>query len=144
MKTAKREILLIVSLFVVVIWGYFVFNFKNNNLASHVSNNELFLDSISTSHHKPQVLASYKTPKWKQVIECESDWRHYNKSGYLLEGDQHLPRQAYGIAQFQVRTFRELKNKAGKPELRLENKEDQIWLLKWAIKNGYGKKWSCY
>lgn len=103
-----------------------------------------FLKSIDIPHYKPQVLASYKEPKWKQVIECESKWKHYNENGYLLEGDQHLPIKAYGIAQFQKRTFVELKNKAGRPELRIENKDDQIWLLKWAIKNGYGYKWSCY
>lgn len=78
------------------------------------------------------------------VIRCESSHRHYDSNGNILVGDTHLEIQAYGIAQFQIRTFNWLKKKAGKPELCWTKKNDQIYLLEWALKNGYGYLWSCY
>lgn len=103
-----------------------------------------YITSHSTLHHKPQVLASNKNTRWKDVIACESTWRHYDANGRILVGDKHLPIQAYGIAQFQIRTFNWLKDLAGRPELSWKIKDDQIWLLRWAIDNGYGSLWSCY
>lgn len=79
-----------------------------------------------------------------KIIECESNWRHLDKNGNLLVGDKHLTYQALGIAQFQRRTFDFLSKLAGRTDLRIESEQDQIWLLDWAIKNGYEHYWSCF
>jgi len=70
------------------------------------------------------------------ILACESEVRHDN-----IWGDGG---RAYGIAQWHFATFKELREKAGRPELRWENIHDQIWLLDWALRNGYGKKWTCF
>lgn len=109
--------------------------------------NELFLEGNGSLHHKPQVLGSNysgNSDYWKDVVQCESGWNHYDKNGRILEGDKHLEIQVYGIAQFQIRTFKWLKDLARRPELHWRNKDDQIWLLQWAIDNGYGDLWTCY
>lgn len=72
-----------------------------------------------------------------QIIMCESN----NK---MVWGDNNLPVKAYGVAQFQLGTFNWLKKLANRPELNYYNEEDQVWLLKWAIKNKKGSLWSCY
>jgi len=72
-----------------------------------------------------------------QIIECESN----NK---MVWGDNHLPVKAYGVAQFQLETFNWLKKLANRPELNYYSEEDQVWLLKWAIKNKKGYLWTCY
>ena len=71
-----------------------------------------------------------------QVGFCESGNKHDG-----VWGDGGL---AYGKYQFHSRTFDWMKDLAGKPELKRENLEDQEWLFKWAIKNGYGDHWTCY
>ena len=74
-----------------------------------------------------------------QIVMCESGGRHEG-----LWGDMDKPYPAYGIAQFQRRTFEYFKKLAGRPELKWKNKDDQLWLLRWAIKNGHARHWSCY
>lgn len=74
-----------------------------------------------------------------QIVMCESGGRHEG-----VWGDLDKPHPAYGIAQFQRRTFEHFKNMAGRPELKWKNKDDQIWLLKWAIKNNLAHHWTCY
>ena len=59
-------------------------------------------------------------------------------------GDIDYPYPAYGIAQFQNRTFDWLASMSGRTDLVWENKQDQIWLLKWALKNNYGYLWSTF
>ena len=73
-----------------------------------------------------------------RVMMCESKMVHNTW------GDLDYPHHAYGIAQFQERTFTWMKEMAGRPELHWKNKKDQIWLLEWAIENDYGKYWTCY
>lgn len=52
---------------------------------------------------------------------------------------------AYGRAQFMERTFNWMKKLAGKPGLQWRNENDQMWLLNWAVRNGYGSHWqTCY
>lgn len=72
-----------------------------------------------------------------KIIKCESGCVHG------LWGDKNKPYRAYGIAQFQKRTFDWLKKLAGRPELKWKNEKDQLWLLRWAVKNNYSKYWSC-
>jgi hypothetical protein len=59
-------------------------------------------------------------------------------------GDLDYKYQAYGVAQFQIRTFDWLKELAGMDYLEIENEQDQKILLEWAIENGYGYLWTCY
>lgn len=73
------------------------------------------------------------------VVKCESGYKHQGLWGDI---DYHYP--AYGIAQFQERTFKELAQKASLEGASIYNKADQTWLLNWAIENGYGKYWTCY
>jgi hypothetical protein len=69
------------------------------------------------------------------ILSCESKFRHDG-----IWGDNG---RSYGIAQFQKPTFDELKTRAGKTTLQWTKQEDQLWLLDWALRNGYAKKWSC-
>ncbi|TAN59830.1 hypothetical protein EPN18_09755 [bacterium] len=71
-----------------------------------------------------------------EIIKCESGGRH---EGVWGDGGK-----SYGIAQFQRQTFRELALKADMPHLRWTSRADQIELLRWAVDNGYGPRWSCY
>ena len=57
-------------------------------------------------------------------------------------GDLDYKYPAYGICQMQKRTFIWLAEKAGEPYLEWKNREDQIFLLKWSINNGYCSLWS--
>lgn len=77
--------------------------------------------------------------KVNAVIQCESGGVHDRW------GDLDYPYHAYGIAQFQERTFYWMEGLA-KPDHKLYwyNEQDQRFLLKWAIENGLGKYWTCY
>ena len=70
------------------------------------------------------------------ILSCESKFRHDG-----IWGDNG---RSYGIAQFQKVTFDELKIRAEKPTLSWKSQVDQLWLLDWALRNGYAKKWSCW
>jgi hypothetical protein len=71
----------------------------------------------------------------QRIIECESNGRHRNLWG--RDGE-------YGISQFKHKTFGWLKVLAQKPHLHWKQEKHQVWLLKWALKNGYGHHWTCY
>jgi hypothetical protein len=70
------------------------------------------------------------------ILACESGFRH---DGIWGDGGR-----SYGIAQFKQRTFKWLSGLAGRPDLRWANKHDQLYLLDWAIENGYARHWTCY
>jgi hypothetical protein len=69
------------------------------------------------------------------VTNCESSNRH---EGIYGDGGK-----AYGIAQIWEATFHRLARTMGRPELRWKDKRDQLIVLSWAIRNGYGKEWTC-
>lgn len=72
----------------------------------------------------------------KSITFCESSDKHnrWGDSG-----------KAYGIAQFHKGTFNWMAKLSGHPEYQWKNKADQIALLDWAIRNGYGNHWQhCY
>lgn len=71
-----------------------------------------------------------------KILNCESNLKHKN-----IWGDNH---RSYGIAQFQLRTFNYLKNRANRKELKWKSIDDQLWLFDWSLKNGYAKNWTCY
>jgi len=67
----------------------------------------------------------------------------FRESGgvHNIWGDLDYEFPAFGIGQFQNRTFYWLADLANK-DLEWENEQDQIWLLKWAIENGHCNLWS--
>lgn len=70
-----------------------------------------------------------------EILKCESNFRHD------VWGDNG---RAYGIAQFHKPTFEWLKGLANMRCLEWKSEKDQIKLLDWALRNGYGKLWSCF
>lgn len=50
----------------------------------------------------------------------------------------------YGIVQFKEKTFYWLAKKAGIENPDWKNQIQQIQLLNWALRNGYGEHWSTY
>lgn len=75
----------------------------------------------------------------KKVMKCESPTGKHN-----IWGDLNYPHHAYGIAQFQKRTFYWLSNLSGKKNRQWKNKKHQIELLEWALTNGHENLWTCY
>jgi len=73
-----------------------------------------------------------------KIIEKESKWQHD------LWGDSEYKYPAYGIAQFQRRTFYWLEEKAGFSNMDWKNPIHQLVMLDWALRNGYGHLWSTY
>lgn len=74
-----------------------------------------------------------------KIMKCESP-----DGGHDHWGDLDYPHHAYGIAQFQKRTFVWLSNISGKKHLQWKSKKDQIELLHWALANGHENLWTCY
>jgi hypothetical protein len=70
----------------------------------------------------------------ENIVDCESGGDHSQKN----------PSGAFGVAQFKKRTFNWMKGLAGRPELQWTSEDDQLWLLSWALRNGYGGHWVCY
>jgi len=70
------------------------------------------------------------------IIKCESQ-------GEMVWGDLDKPHKAYGVAQFQKRTFDWLCELSGK-DLDYYSAEDQKELLRWALENWHGRLWTCY
>lgn len=71
----------------------------------------------------------------QKIILCESGYKHN------VRGDGG---KALGPAQFHKETFRWMKAQAGRTDMQWQNPEHQLWLLKWALKAGYGNHWTCY
>ena len=71
----------------------------------------------------------------QKIIFCESGNRHDN-----IWGDNG---KAYGIAQFWEGTFYGFAKKAGLQNADWKNKEQQIYLLEWALENNLGSHWTC-
>jgi len=72
----------------------------------------------------------------EDIIQCES-------RGLMVWGDLDKPHKAYGVAQFQKRTFDWLCKLSGKT-LDYHSAQDQRELLRWAIENDYGYLWTCH
>lgn len=69
------------------------------------------------------------------ILQCESSCRH---EGVWGDGGR-----AYGIAQFHEKTFNAMKKMAGRPGLNWRDKDDQLWLFDWALRNGHAHNWTC-
>lgn len=93
------------------------------------------IDGLKIALSYSQYDASVEREKL-QILTCESGLQH---QGIWGDGGK-----SYGIAQFQYATFKDLRDQAGRPALRWKSRDDQLWLLDWALRHGYGKYWSCY
>ena len=73
-----------------------------------------------------QILASL-------IVQCESNGKHnvWGKNG------------EYGIAQFKERTFYWLAKKAELQSPNWKDENQQLFLLNWALENGYEDYWEC-
>jgi hypothetical protein len=78
----------------------------------------------------------------ENIIQCES--QNQMVWGDLNYYEKGVNIRSYGVAQFQERTFNYLKGLANADQLNFYDRDDQVYLLKWAIENGYGYLWSCY
>lgn len=74
-----------------------------------------------------------------KVIKCESP-----NGGHNHWGDLNYKYHAYGVLQFQQRTFIWLANLSGKKNMNWKSKKHQIQLFEWALVNGHGRLWTCY
>lgn len=68
-----------------------------------------------------------------KIIECESEW---NPNAIGKAGE-------IGLAQFKIGTWHWLSKKAG-VNLDINSLRDQIWLLQWALDNGFESHWTCF
>jgi len=68
-----------------------------------------------------------------RIIRCESN---FNQSAIGKAGE-------IGIAQFLPSTWVWMKNKSGL-DVDINNANDQLRLLLWALQNGYANHWTCY
>ena len=81
------------------------------------------------------------------ILMCESSNRHYELDGRVRFGDDGISR---GIAQFRKETFYEfaaMAKKQGKwpfKRPRWFDEQQQIYLLKWGLDNGYSRRWTCW
>ena len=71
----------------------------------------------------------------ERVIIAESGGKHQNVWGANGE---------YGVCQMKRQTFYWLAKKAGLNDPDWKNQIHQIYLLRWAIKNGYASHWSTF
>lgn len=74
-----------------------------------------------------------------RILHDESGCRHYDRAGNIITGDGG---RALGIAQFHRATFESLKKLAGREELDIMSRDDQLWLFDWAIRNGHAHNWT--
>jgi hypothetical protein len=85
-------------------------------------------------------------PVVHEILKCESEFIHEKNwgdcDGSGIKNEKHC--QAFGWAQFHKNTFLWMKELAGMPELKWKSKKDQLWLLKWALRNNLGRHWTCY
>lgn len=69
------------------------------------------------------------------IIDCESNGRH---NVWSPDGS------AFGIAQFQLPTFKEMAEAMGFKTANWKDKRHQLTVLSWAIDNNKIDKWECY
>ncbi len=83
----------------------------------------------------PPVFPEYKIygTLVSEIVECESGGKHeiWGKAG------------EYGIAQFMEKTFYWLAEKSGLKNPDWKSKDQQLWLLNWAVENGHSEEWTC-
>lgn len=101
--------------------------------------NTVIATAVAPITDKPQTISLeeiYYQELTEEIIQCES-------GGQMVWGDLDKPHKAFGVAQFQKRTFLWLCKLSGK-DLDYTNPDHQKELLKWALENNYGHLWTCY
>ena len=113
----------------VFLWGYYM------GMKSPVSLDTAKSEQIIVEiQHQIELLLTAQN-----IVMCESSARHDG-----VWGDKHKSYPAYGIGQFQERTFYWLADKAEMTGLKWNKVDDQLRLLLWAIDNGHANLWTCY
>ena len=96
---------------------------------------QLFL----SAPNKPYYPEIYTSGTIIQIINCESNWRHYDENGKLLRGKHG----EIGIAQFLPSTW-EYFNKLRGTNLDITSREDQLDMIEFAEENNLLNHWTCY
>ena len=139
MEKINRVLLVVIAFLWTLLIGSQLGLYQGRKLEAEKWQRELAIRSAQIEHLKKRVRKLEKELKVKKlikkIVQCESSGRH------SVWGDGG---RSYGIAQFQRRTFEWLKAKAGMRWLNWKNKEHQLILLEWALRNGYGRLWTCY
>jgi hypothetical protein len=153
-KAMLRRSIILIGIFIAVLMLYLLM-IKPSESEARTPLTRMFLKPIVRVYEEPEIVVSsgntltpmsQAPPKDKisnailieQIIYCESRGNHD------IWGDLDYEYPAYGILQYQERTFNWLKELAGMEYLNWKEEQDQIILTDWAIDNGYAKLWSCY
>lgn len=75
------------------------------------------------------------------VIKCESG---YNPDAVNWSDSHKLSKGSHGIAQFSKETFMQFAKQMGEDYTDPYNAREALDVAGYAIKNGYGRHWSCY
>lgn len=115
------------------VWQYHHQGLKFKALQAEIIDNE---DSITRLRYRVEDITKdlILEQTLEKIIMCESGGNSH------ATGDNG---KAKGVAQFHFDTFEEMKHKAGQNNLKWENSDHQIKLLRWALQNGYERHWVC-
>ena len=123
----EKENRIIILLLALTILGSAIVNIRQSQDIKQLR--ELKIPTISEEE-------KYFDQLTEDIIQCESQ-------GKMVWGDLDKPHKAYGVAQFQERTFDWMCKLSGK-NLDYANADHQRELLRWALENNYGRMWTCY
>lgn len=82
-----------------------------------------------------------KSEMFHFVIKCESG---YNPNAVNWQDSHKLSEGSHGIAQFSKETFLQFSKQMGEEYTDPYNAIEALDVAGYAIKNGYGRHWSCY
>jgi len=126
-KVIAGFMLIVIGAMLGLVWSHVQMKEYKKAMSNELKRAERKLTEMEDELNNREILA--------KVIKCESGGRHniYGDGG-----------KAFGIAQFHKATFLWLAEKSGMEGLKWKDKEAQIFLLKWALANGYANHWTCY
>jgi hypothetical protein len=127
-------VIIIVILAIVGLWGYFTTENQPQPILE-LKDGILLVDGNSLLPISP-VYLPYVQVLADKIVDCES-------RGKMVWGDLEKEHPAFGVAQFQRRTFDWLNELRG-TTLNYFDEQDQRSMLYWAISNGYGELWTCW
>jgi hypothetical protein len=79
-----------------------------------------------------------------RIIQCESSGIHEQNGRMRCNTHEPTGHQSCGIAQFREDTFYEFARMAHIRRPDWTSRWQQVYLLDWGLKRGYGRRWSCY
>ena len=83
-------------------------------------------------------------PLAAQIIACESSGQHLKQGRLNCNETEPNGKRSCGIAQFQLATFRDFRQRAHMERLQWTSEHDQLVLLKWSLIHHLAGHWSCY